>query len=1265
MLSEPVGELVFTGASSSDDNSRVTGRIEFADVTFEYEEGHPVLEEVSFGINEGEHIAITGPSGSGKSTLMALLPRFLEPTTGNVMINERELPTVSINSLRRSIGVVFQEVFLFNASIYENLRYARPKATDAEIIDACKLTGAQDFIQRLPNGYQTKLGESGSELSRGEKQRITLARALIKNPEILILDEATASIDSHTARAVVRAIFERMEGRTVIMVTHETDLLDLADRVVCITDGKVTFDGQSEDFRPTQMLGTPLLTGDDENETASLHGGDASTSHADLHSRDQAMTETDPLPHHNETHPPTPMAGPLQPSSVPKKKTATGRGIAGLTVAFIGLLFGCVSSSRSTNSILMEDPKVSAGLVEADPNEDQLQLLADAMAQWDSAEIDARAAEIAQEQEQPAVQEEPPTTPPADDPVATDQPAPPPPTDQVTEVINASQAAVGTTLAPPIAAEHIPQGAGRLLPLPPLSRTEIAEIIDHLRLKLETENGYHSCGIDLAARLPDGPQEVGGVTDLCRTQPDTTAQSVLRLGYRVFTSQPAQLWVWGITVNPDGTIATNPDVDLIAPAVEAVIASINQLRQGLRTGDLSMQHIKLSHVEQADSLTLLKALGVTTFPDPNTVPANINFEQLPMVIKVPPPADAAMALVGGNVGGGQFGVSIAPTSASALPASVSGSPANELLVLYHPAHPEQYSRVRSLITEWIDRPAQQVFIEGLVLEISQDGLDDLGIQWNFQEGPIEWTLSTLDAGGPFDTLTFSSVNSRNTPRDWMVDIRALIRDGKAEILSRPSVLTLDNRQAAIRVGEDIPIATSQEGMSVNTNRIKFDFKYLPTGIMLNVRPRVAEDGSKVSMMIDTIVSATVPGRDLEIRSPDGELLASAPTVSARRVQTYARINNNTPFIIGGLVSKDRTVVQDKVPLLGDIPFIGMAFRSERTETSKREVIIVLTPYVLPSDHNVARSLPKDEELFDSFGNELFRDAYRIRTEDVFDLKFLLENKRLMWYRDLAATAIRSNFQFAVTDPFSQFANDRVPGEDILVHRMIYEVVKRIGIDKAVQPERLIYFVSRTDANGYSVAFLDETLRRIGGGDDGKSFFERQRGKALAITFYPNGNDEEGTQLKTDPVPEISMIDCPDLDTWGRMVWELNQPSPGGHIRHTILLRTEKDFERLQRAIMLKKIIALNGGESRVALSNFKVGKLLIMPEIKEDQAHVIDDDVARYFYQTEHYYAAALSTLEQCIRRLDAALRQVDIEPYLDGKELPPPLPEKSILEQQ
>ena len=208
--------------------------------------------------------------------------------------------------------------------------------------------------------------------------------------------------------------------------------------------------------------------------------------------------------------------------------------------------------------------------------------------------------------------------------------------------------------------------------------------------------------------------------------------------------------------------------------------------------------------------------------------------------------------------------------------------------------------------------------------------------------------------------------------DWNVTIRALIRTGKAEILSRPSVLTLNNRQSTIRVGRDIPIASSMEGMSNYSNKISFKFEYLPTGILLNIRPRINEAGKEVSMLIDTIVSATVPGGDLVMRAADGTVLAEAPTISTRRVQTYGRIANNTPLIIGGLVARELTLTKDKMPLLGDLPLVGALFRN--VSNSDTEAVL----YVFVKAH-IVRS--RDEEGENDFSDiERLSETYLERLE---------------------------------------------------------------------------------------------------------------------------------------------------------------------------------------------------------------------------------------------------------------------------------------------
>jgi ATP-binding cassette subfamily B protein len=249
MLDEPIHDAgVMQKSEDHDSGELLRGALEFESVCFAYDDATQVLHDISFTIRPGERIAITGPSGSGKSTAINLLPRFLAPSKGTIRVGGRDTEDLPLPTLRSGISIAFQEVFLFNATIDENLRYARPDATRAEVERACKITGAHEVIERLPKGYETRLSDYGVELSRGEKQRITLARALLKNAPILILDEATASIDRESSRALVKTIFEEVQNRTIIMVTHEATLLDLVDHVICIRDGEVDFDGSPDAY---------------------------------------------------------------------------------------------------------------------------------------------------------------------------------------------------------------------------------------------------------------------------------------------------------------------------------------------------------------------------------------------------------------------------------------------------------------------------------------------------------------------------------------------------------------------------------------------------------------------------------------------------------------------------------------------------------------------------------------------------------------------------------------------------------------------------------------------------------------------------------------------------------------------------------------------------------------------------------------------------------------------------------------------------------
>ncbi|MGP1309538.1 MAG: ABC transporter ATP-binding protein [Phycisphaerales bacterium] len=229
--------------SSSPDEREIVGRVEFEGVDFEYPEHETVLRDVSFVVEPGERVAIVGPSGVGKTTLANLIPRFHDPSSGRVLVDGTPTTEWPLASLRAGVGVAFQEVFLFNCSLWENVLYGRTDSSVEEVIRACRVTGAHDFIERLPIGYASTPGAMGSRFSRGERQRITLARAILKSPKILIMDEATSSLDPEAAARVVREVFEALPDSTILLITHDPAIWKLADRVIRLESASERVEG--------------------------------------------------------------------------------------------------------------------------------------------------------------------------------------------------------------------------------------------------------------------------------------------------------------------------------------------------------------------------------------------------------------------------------------------------------------------------------------------------------------------------------------------------------------------------------------------------------------------------------------------------------------------------------------------------------------------------------------------------------------------------------------------------------------------------------------------------------------------------------------------------------------------------------------------------------------------------------------------------------------------------------------------------------------
>ncbi|MFL6233799.1 MAG: ABC transporter ATP-binding protein [Thermoanaerobaculia bacterium] len=227
---------------------KVEGLVEFRDVWFEYQSEVPVLKGISFTARPGTSTALVGPSGSGKSTLISLVAAFHQPTAGQILIDGQDLGSLRLGDYRSHLGVVFQDNFLFDGTVLENIAYARPHASDEDVIRAARIARCDEFVERLPDKYGTIVGERGVKLSGGERQRVAIARAILADPRILILDEATSSLDSESEAAIQEGLAELMKGRTTFVIAHRLSTIRKADTILVLEDGHIVERGRHEEL---------------------------------------------------------------------------------------------------------------------------------------------------------------------------------------------------------------------------------------------------------------------------------------------------------------------------------------------------------------------------------------------------------------------------------------------------------------------------------------------------------------------------------------------------------------------------------------------------------------------------------------------------------------------------------------------------------------------------------------------------------------------------------------------------------------------------------------------------------------------------------------------------------------------------------------------------------------------------------------------------------------------------------------------------------
>lgn len=237
-----------TDAPQARDEVSLKGDVRFEDVSFSYVEGTPVLKHANIEANKGQQIAIVGPTGAGKTTIISLLTRFYDKDSGQIIIDGQPIESITRNALRKDVGMVLQDTFLFSETVRENIRYGKPDATDEEVIAAAKMGGAHSFIRHLPKGYDTVLADNGENISQGQRQLLAISRAVLSDPKILILDEATSNIDTRTEMRIQSAMLSLMEGRTSFIIAHRLSTIKNADKIIVIDQGEVVETGTHDEL---------------------------------------------------------------------------------------------------------------------------------------------------------------------------------------------------------------------------------------------------------------------------------------------------------------------------------------------------------------------------------------------------------------------------------------------------------------------------------------------------------------------------------------------------------------------------------------------------------------------------------------------------------------------------------------------------------------------------------------------------------------------------------------------------------------------------------------------------------------------------------------------------------------------------------------------------------------------------------------------------------------------------------------------------------
>jgi len=556
-----------------------------------------------------------------------------------------------------------------------------------------------------------------------------------------------------------------------------------------------------------------------------------------------------------------------------------------------------------------------------------------------------------------------------------------------------------------------------------------------------------------------------------------------------------------------------------------------------------------------------------------------------------------------------------------------------LIAFYHPAGRKRFNNIKKTVQDTLDAAPVQVYIESMVLEVNESGMEELGVLYKanvpgnvnqtFQVGSTS-ALTAADASAdgqdPFLNLLFAKgAGAASVSQLLSAQIKALVANGSAEVLSRPSVITLDNRPAVIEVTEQKQFPTTTTSGTQGYVTTSFGFEEVTPGILLQIRPRVSEAKDEVAMEIDVQIKALRAANDGKALNSDDptKIIGTKPGSSTRRVHTFTLVPNKTPIIIGGLVQKDLEGINNKVPGLGDIPFLGRLFGSEKTVSEKKEVIVVITPHIIRDNRNIGIQTPKDTAMFDDLDMELFRDSYRVRAEDMFDLGFVYRSSQFSKYRNYVVRRAERDEAFAKTPLAESYSGAHFPGGNGLVARMLYDIVGKRDLAKPVSRDKILMTEHAGDGNFEKVTFLEKVWKKAQAkSNPAKEGGKRGPGYGLELKFLgkKGSSVQPHVALRILPLAEIKVL----TDTTG----DKKDSS-------RIFIASEKDLKKIRRAIVVREIQKLNKSKLTFGLNEFSNGTKLILPVIKTTRYFLLDSDVATVYHQIKFYYDILEESLKE------------------------------------